>query len=254
MNTSPPAHHRPTDLDTTHAPGLWVRVGCSTPAAQCESDRPSPEPLTGTMARKPTPLVFTSTASSNDGGASAINEPPQSAHSVRSPGTPRSFRFSKKPSLANNPENLSEMQASEQQHQFPQSARIPSSPHQDSLGNQQQPDGSTIAEGQRAYTPSTSPQRTGFFANMKASKSSNRLQQAEAERPATRDRTISKDSVHQGGPGAGASSDAPNNSMISSFVSNPNYHAYVFCFKQILGTTDPPHDDPLQPRPDQNRN
>ncbi|OBT48661.1 hypothetical protein VE00_00738 [Pseudogymnoascus sp. WSF 3629] len=163
------------------------------------------------MARKPTPLVFTSTASSNDGGASAINEPPQSAHSVRSPGTPRSFRFSKKPSLANNPENLSEMQASEQQHQFPQSARIPSSPHQDSLANQQQPDGSTIAEGQRAYTPSTSPQRTGFFANMKASKSSNRLQQAEAKRPGTRDRTISKDSVHQGGPGAGASSDAPNN-------------------------------------------
>lgn len=177
------------------------------------------------MARKPTPLVFTST-SSNDSGASTSNEPPQSAHSVKSPGTPRSFRFSKKPSLANNPENLSEMQAPEQ-HQFPQSARIPSSPHQDSLGNQQ-PDGSAIPEGQRAYTPSTSPQRTGFFANMKASKSSNRLQQAEAKRPATRDRTISKDSVHQGGPGAVASSDAPNNSMISSFVSNPNYHAYVF--------------------------
>ncbi|KFY13508.1 hypothetical protein V492_03222 [Pseudogymnoascus sp. VKM F-4246] len=129
-----------------------------------------------------------------DGGASTTSiEPPQSAHSVRSPGTPRSFRFT-----------------SEQQ-QFPQSAqsaRIPSSPHQDSLGNQQ-PDASTIPEGQRAYTPSTSPQRTGFFANMKASKSSNRLQQAEAKRPATRDRTISKDSVHQGGPGAVASSDAP---------------------------------------------
>lgn len=177
------------------------------------------------MARKPTPLVFTST-SSNDGGANTTNEPPQSAHSVKSPGTPRSFRFSKKPSLANNPENLLEMQASEQQ-QFPQSARIPSSPHQDSLGNQQ-PDGSTIPEGQRAYTPSTSPQRTGFFANMKASKSSNRLQQAEAKRPGTRDRTISKDSVHQGGPGAVASSDAPNNSMISYCLSNPNYHAYVF--------------------------
>lgn len=179
------------------------------------------------MARKPTPLVFTSTASSNDGGASTSNnEPPQSAHSVKSPGTPRSFRFSKKPSLANNPENLSEMQAPEQ-HQFPQSARIPSSPHQDSLATQQ-PDASTIPEGQRAYTPSTSPQRTGFFANMKASKSSNRLQQAEAKRPGTRDRTISKDSVHQGGPGAVASSDAPNNSMISSFVSNPKCHAYVF--------------------------
>ncbi|OBT77885.1 hypothetical protein VF21_03207 [Pseudogymnoascus sp. 05NY08] len=164
------------------------------------------------MVRKPTPLVFNSTATSNDGGASsAINEPPQSAHSVKSPGTPRSFRFSKKPSLADNPENLSEMQAPEQ-HQFPQSARIPSSPHQDSLANNQQPpDGSTIPEGQRAYTPSTSPQRTGFFANMKASKSSNRLQQAEAKRPGTRDRTISKDSVHQGGPGAVASSDAPNN-------------------------------------------
>ncbi|KFY28249.1 hypothetical protein V493_03039 [Pseudogymnoascus sp. VKM F-4281 (FW-2241)] len=163
------------------------------------------------MARKPTPLVFTSTASI-DGRASTSNEPPQSSHSVKSPGTPRSFRFSKKPSLANNPENLSEMQASEQ-HQISQSARIPSSPHQDSSsGNQQQPDASTIPEGQqRAYTPSTSPQRTGFFANMKASKSSNRLQQAEAKRPATRDRTISKDSVHQGGPGAVASSDAPNN-------------------------------------------
>ncbi|KAL5345634.1 hypothetical protein ACLOAV_009388 [Pseudogymnoascus australis] len=162
------------------------------------------------MARKPTPLVFTSTASSNEGGTSASNnEPPQSAHSVKSPGTPRSFRFSKKPSLANNPENLSEMQASEQ-HQFPQSARIPSSPHKDSLATQQ-PDASTIPERERAYTPSTSPQRTGFFANMKASKSSNRLQQAEAKRPTTRDRTISKDSVHQGDPGAVASSDAPNN-------------------------------------------
>lgn len=170
------------------------------------------------MARKPTPLVFTSaTTSSNEGGAStASNEPPQSAQSLKSPGTPHSFRFSKKPSLASNPENLLEMQAPEQP-QFPQSARIPSSPHQDSSLGNQQPDASTVPEGQRAYTPSTSPQRTGFFANMKASKSSNRLQQAEAKRPATRDRTISKDSVHQGGPGAVASSDAPNNSMISFF-------------------------------------
>ncbi|ELR09631.1 hypothetical protein VC83_07001 [Pseudogymnoascus destructans] len=178
------------------------------------------------MVRKPTPLVFTSTASSNDGGAaSAINEPPQSDHSVKSPG-PRSFRFSKKPSLADNPENLSGMQAPEQ-YQFPQSARIPSSPHQDSLGNNQQNDGSTIPEGQRAYTPSTSPQRTGFFANMKASKSSNRLQQAEAKRPATRDRTISRDSVQQGGPEPRDDGSTTRRLVASPSRSEPQLNTYA---------------------------
>lgn len=148
------------------------------------------------MARKPPPQSLAPTGGPNTESHEQINQP---TTSVKSPGTPLSFRFSTKP--ARSTESLQQLQAADQRP-YPQASRVPSSPDLDALSLRHQADGPSPHDN----TPAASPQKTGFFSNFKSSKSTKNLQQAEAKRPSTRD-TMFRGAEHPN-PGAVSSSDA----------------------------------------------
>jgi hypothetical protein len=164
------------------------------------------------MARKPTPQSLAFSNNLDNDGANA-DQLPQSAHStgVKSPGTPRSSRFSTRPTKSS--ENLQQQMQAAEQHQFQHASRIPSSPDLDALSLDQQAEDPSRQDGQRWISPS-SPQKTGFFANIKASTSSNRLQQGEAKRPGTRDNIMSRDNEYQISGAVSSSDISSNNSTL----------------------------------------
>lgn len=120
------------------------------------------------MTRKQIPQPLAISSSANDD----ISNGPPSSRSLKSPKSPRSpFRFSSKPAQTLVDQQL--MPGAE--------LNLSSSPPGNSIFSSQQSQQSSTSgrkEKQERDQQSTSPAKSGFFSNYKASKSSSRLQPA----------------------------------------------------------------------------
>ena len=164
-----------------------------------------------------------------------IGRGPQSATSLKSPTSPRPF-FGKSHSKSS--ENIHQHipQGSQPQLPYPETSMMPASTDvemsQPGLGNQP-----------KVATPpaQNSPQKNSFFGFNK-SKSSNRLQQNEIRRPATRDQLQSRDNDFQMQQSATTGDMRADNSKFTNFVSRFHLspeHSFItnekLCFESPVG-------------------
>lgn len=143
------------------------------------------------MARKDPPQPLSAQTNSANNHSNSIGRGPQSATSLKSPTSPRPF-FGKSHSKSS--ENIHHKpQGSQPQLPYPETSMMPASTDFE----MSQSDGSR-PEHQKVSTPpaANSPQKNSFFGFNK-SKSSNKLQQNDMRRPATRDQPQSRDNDFQ---------------------------------------------------------
>lgn len=167
------------------------------------------------MARKdpPQPLSQTNSANNNN----PIARGPQSATSLKSPTSPRPF-FGQSHSKSS--ENIHQHRPQESQPQlpYPETSVMPASMDvemsQPGLGDQP-----------KVATPpaQNSPQKNSFFGFNK-SKSSNKLQQNETRRPATREQLQSRDNDLQLQQSATTGDIRADNSKFTDFVFRFPFH------------------------------
>jgi hypothetical protein len=153
------------------------------------------------MGRKatPQPLAIPPASIDDEENNNNVDPGPKSAPSLRSPRSPRSpFRFSTK--LGQGFGDHPSMQPPEEQERRRNFTSSPTTPSQPSF---QQPLGSERQEGrsrgQEQDRPSTSPGKSGFFSNYKASKSSSRLQPVDTIRQVTEE-PMSRDTDRPAAP------------------------------------------------------